>query len=99
MTTSCIVACAATFRSALMGEIRARSSAVAFTNTTAATLGQAGTTIAAAKYGTKPNEPRADLGNKYPRISAAIASPQSISASANVDWETAGACEYATMPH
>jgi hypothetical protein len=54
--------------------------------------------IAAAKYGIKLNEPRADFGITKPRNSDATASAQSNSASLKSDRGKLGALAYAKPP-
>ena len=54
--------------------------------------------IAAAKYGIKLNDPRADFGITKPRNSDATANAQSNSASLNSDRGKLGALAYAKAP-
>src|SRR5512146_29140 len=87
---SSINACDDTFNTTLMGARRVHNSPTVLTATTHATLGQVGTTTAAAKYGMKPMEPVADRGSKKLSSSAVMASAHRINASVTIERDTAG---------
>jgi hypothetical protein len=94
-----MIACDDTFKTALMGARRVQTSTAVLTSITHATLGHAGTTMAAAKYGIKPIEPVADRGNKKLKSSAVTASTQRIRASVIIEGAVAGAARYMTYVH
>jgi len=78
---------------AFIGAGRCHSSTMDLTSTTQSTLGQAGTTIAAAKYGMNPIDPVAETGSRNANNSAEMANAQRISASESISGGTAGECQ------